>query len=149
MGSADSHCDLLRVDLMSARKADPDEVRWKLFDIDELQELLVCLRVVRKNDASTTEADMMEEQIDKELEARVVRTDRELNERKLELQGASQAIDGATEDGEGRVAASKEAIVEYLAVGISAIEELETLREAVGSLLEEIEAKIGEGVSHE
>ena len=52
------------------RKPDPDIERWRLFDIDELQELLVCLRLVRQNEASTTEADMMEEQIEMELERR-------------------------------------------------------------------------------
>lgn len=71
-----------------------------------------------------------------------MKSDRELHERKLELEGAVKAIAKAPEDNEGRVAVSKEATVDFLAVGIEAIEELKTLRGAAGSLLEDIEAKI-------
>ena len=78
-----------------------------------------------------------------------MKNDRELHERKLELEGAADAVSKAPEDDEGRVAVSKEATVEFFRAGVEAIEELKELRAAAGTLLKDIEAKIEGKQSHE
>lgn len=57
---------------MWVRKPDPDEVRWRLFDRDELEEMRVGLVMLHDGGSRTTEGDILQEQIVEEQKRREI-----------------------------------------------------------------------------
>lgn len=78
----------------------------------------------------------------------VLKTDHEVAAVKQQLEGAVDAVERAPERGEGKILMSKEGVLEYLRMGAELAGELEVVREAAGTLLDDIEDRI-EGESED